>query len=96
MPCAGRDNRTHVSLSLHCDSALHEAILYLHAIIILTVKYNCLSVGVCPAQEVSNTFIGEDGLVVVTGAESVKWYQIHQTHGFHVFDAIPIAPFQAL
>ena len=30
-------------------------------------------------------------LVVMAGAESVVWYQIH---GFHVFDAIPVAPFQ--
>lgn len=28
--------------------------------------------------------------------QSVEWYQIHQTHGFQVFDAIPFAPFLAL
>jgi hypothetical protein len=42
------------------------------------------------------TFIGENGLVVMTGAESVEWYQIHQKHGFQVFDAITFAPFQTL
>jgi hypothetical protein len=26
----------------------------------------------------------------------VEWYQINQTHGFHVFDAIPLVPFQTL
>ena len=36
------------------------------------------------------TLIVEDGLVVITGAEWVEWYQ---THGFQVFDAIPFAPF---
>jgi hypothetical protein len=44
-------------------------------------------------QEVGGTLIGKDGLVVMAGAESVEWYQIH---GFHVFDAIPFAPFHTL
>ena len=35
------------------------------------------------AQEVGGTLIGEDGLVVMAGAESVEWYQIH------VVDAVP-------
>ena len=48
------------------------------------------------AQEVGATLSGEDGLVVIAGAELVGWYQIHQTHGFHVFDAVPLAPFQPL
>ena len=34
-------------------------------------------------QEVGGSLIGENGLVVMTGAESVERYQIHQTHGFH-------------
>ena len=45
-------------------------------------------------QEVDGTLIGEEGFVVMAGAESVECYQIHQTYGFHVFDAIPFAPFQ--
>ena len=28
------------------------------------------------SQEVGGTLIGEDGLVVMAGAESVEWYQI--------------------
>ena len=40
--------------------------------------------------------IVEDGLMVTTGAELVGRYQIDQTHGFHVFDAIPFSPFQTL
>jgi hypothetical protein len=32
----------------------------------------------------------------MAGAELVEWYQIHQTHDFHVSDAIPFAPFRAL
>jgi hypothetical protein len=43
------------------------------------------------AQEVGGTLIGEGRLVVMAGVELVEWYQI-QTHGFHVFDAIPFAP----
>ena len=39
-------------------------------------------------QEVGGTLIWENGLVVMTGAESVEWYQIHQTHGFQVFNAL--------
>jgi hypothetical protein len=35
----------------------------------------------CGAQEVG----GEDGLVVITGAESVERYEIYQTQGFQVF-----------
>ena len=44
-------------------------------------------------QEVGGTLIGEDGSVVIAG---VEWYQIHQRHGFHVFDAIPFATFHPL
>jgi hypothetical protein len=43
--------------------------------------------GTLSSQEVGGTIIGEDGLVVMAGAESVEWYQTHQTHGlmpFHV------------
>jgi hypothetical protein len=47
-------------------------------------------------QEVSVTLIGEDGFMVVAGAELVEWSQIQQTHGFHVFDANPFIPFQPL
>ena len=39
------------------------------------------------AQEVGGTLIGEDGLVVMAGAELVEWYQIH---------ANPFAPFKSL
>jgi hypothetical protein len=39
------------------------------------------------------TLIGEDGFVVMAGAEFVEWPQIHQTHGFHAFDAIPFTFF---
>ena len=48
------------------------------------------------AQEVGGTLIVENGLVLITGAELVEWYQIHQTHGFHVYDAFPFAPFQTI
>ena len=41
---------------------------------------------VCTSREVGGTLIGENGLVVMAGAEWVEWYQIH---GFHVFDAVP-------
>jgi hypothetical protein len=37
------------------------------------------------SHEVSGTLIGEDGLMVMAGMESVEWYQIHTTHGFQVF-----------
>jgi hypothetical protein len=37
------------------------------------------------AQEVGGTLIGETGLMVMTGAESVEWYQLHQTYGFQFF-----------
>ena len=33
-------------------------------------------------QEVGSTLIGEKGLVVMTGAESVEWCQIHQTRDY--------------
>jgi hypothetical protein len=46
--------------------------------------------------EVGGTLIEKNGLVVVTGAESVEWYQIHQTHCFQLFDVIPFAPFWPL
>ena len=47
----------------------------------------------CESQEVGGTLIGEDGLMVMAGAESVECYP---THSFYVFDAIPIVPFQPL
>jgi hypothetical protein len=47
-------------------------------------------------QEVGGNVIGEDRLMVMTGEELVEWYQIHQTHGFQVFYAIPFALFQAI
>jgi hypothetical protein len=47
-------------------------------------------------QEDGGTLIGEDGLVLMAGAESVEWYQLHQTHGFHMFDTIPFALFRPL
>jgi hypothetical protein len=47
-------------------------------------------------QKVGGMLIGENALVVRVGAESVEWYQIHRTHGFHMFDAIPFAPFHLL
>ena len=34
--------------------------------------------------------------MVMAGAEYVEWYQKHQTHSFHVFDAIPLTLFQPL
>ena len=46
------------------------------------------------AHEAGGTLIGEDGLVLVAGAELMEWYQIHQTHGFHV--SIPFALFRPL
>jgi hypothetical protein len=33
-------------------------------------------------QEFGGTLIGEDRLVVMTGADSVEWIQIHPTHWF--------------
>ena len=36
---------------------------------------------ILPLQGVGGTLIGEDGLVVMAGAEAVEWYQILQTHG---------------
>jgi hypothetical protein len=47
-------------------------------------------------QEVGGTLTGEDGLVVMAGAEYVERYRMHQTLGFHVFNAIPLVPFQTL
>ena len=40
--------------------------------------------------------IGENGRVVMTGAEGVNWCHIHPTHGFQVFDTIPPVPLQSL
>ena len=34
----------------------------------------CVCVCVCVSQEVGGTLIGENGLMVMTGAESVEWY----------------------
>jgi hypothetical protein len=51
-----------------------------------------LAKGVTWAQEVGGTLIWESELMVMTGAESVEWYQIH---GFQVF-AIPLAPVRLL
>ena len=42
-------------------------------------------------EEVGGTLIGKNVLVVMTGVELVEWYQIHHTHGFQVFNAIPFA-----
>jgi hypothetical protein len=50
----------------------------------------------CASQEFGGNVIWVGGLVVTAGAESVEWYQIHQTHGFYVLDAIPFALFQPL
>ena len=47
-------------------------------------------------QEVGRTLIGDDGLMVMARAEQVECYQIPQTDDFHVFDAIPFAPFELL
>jgi hypothetical protein len=33
-------------------------------------------------HEVGGTLIGEDGLVLIAGAELVEWYQMHPTQGF--------------
>jgi hypothetical protein len=33
-------------------------------------------------QEAGHTLIGEDRLVVMTGEESVEWYQTYGFHGF--------------
>lgn len=44
-------------------------------------------------QEVGGTLIGEDGIVVMAGAEKMEG---HQTHGLNVFDSIPFTPFQPL
>ena len=63
---------------------------------VTSLTYNDLSHTYHQAQEVGGNLIGEDGLIVMAGAE---WCQIHQTHGFHgfhVFDAIPFVPFQTL
>ena len=48
------------------------------------------------AQEVGGTLFGKDRLAVMAGTELVEWCQIHQTHGFHVFDSVPFAPFWPL
>lgn len=48
------------------------------------------------SQAASGTLIRDDGLVVMAGAEKVEWYQIHETHVFHVSDVISLAPFQPL
>ena len=40
------------------------------------------------SQEVGGTLIGEDGLIVMAGMESMEWYRTHKTSGFHVFDTI--------
>ena len=54
-----------------------------------------LYTGICPIpQKVGGTVIVENGLGVMTGVESVEWYQIPQTYGFQVFAAVPFAPFR--
>jgi hypothetical protein len=35
-------------------------------------------------------------MMVMAGTALVEWYQIHQSHGFQVFDAIPFPLFQPL
>ena len=37
------------------------------------------------AQGVGGTLIGENGLVVMTGSESVEWYNMYQSHGLMLF-----------
>lgn len=32
----------------------------------------------------------------MAGTESMEWYRTHQTHGYLVFDNIPLTPFQQL
>ena len=54
----------------------------------LTVFW-AIALSLFPPQEIGGTLIGEDRLVVMAG---IEWYQIHQTHGFHVFDAILFIP----
>ena len=46
-----------------------------------SMKGNGLQLRVChsPTQEFGGTLIGEDGLLVMAGAESVECYQICQT-----------------
>jgi hypothetical protein len=44
---------------------------------------------VCTPQAAGGSFIGENGLVVMAGAESMEWYPTHQTCDFHVFGGIP-------
>ena len=48
----------------------------------------CVEHQIFSTQEVGGTLVREDGLMVMAGAESVEWYQIHH--------AIPFAPFQPL
>jgi hypothetical protein len=44
--------------------------------------------GTLGSQEVGATLIGEDGLAVMAGAESVEWYHIYQTHGLMPFHSL--------
>ena len=52
----------------------------------------------CKTQEVGGTFIGEDelGVVIMTGAELVEWYQIHQTHGLKPFHSLRFSHYYEL
>jgi hypothetical protein len=43
-----------------------------------------------------NKLTGEDRLIVIAGTESMEWYPTNQTHGLHLFDAIPFTQFQPL
>ena len=49
-----------------------------------------------PPEEVGGILICEAGLVVMAEKEKMEGYQIHQTHGFHAFDAIPFALVSAI
>ena len=78
--------------ALHRLTKVPDETILAEANAVRTVRMQDLS----HSQEVGCTLIGEDGLMVMAGAESVEWYLIHQTNGFHVLDAIPFAPLQTL
>jgi hypothetical protein len=49
----------------------------LKAAVIMRVHHICEQYVQYASQEVGGTLIGEDGLVVMTGAKSMEWYPIH-------------------
>lgn len=58
------------------------------------LKEGCPSASVTlVSKEIGGILIGEDGLVVMSGAESVER---HQTWFSRCFDAVPFTPFQLL